>query len=332
MCLRVFAPGLMGTRALRITTDIHGLERVAPAGTVVHGFPASQYPSHWKRRVRLLLSALASDHLVIHFSLPDAIWFRAVLAMVPFHRCRITTLDFFVGDPRGWRLRLAAWSLRRIDRMLVYFKDSSVFQRQFGIPAGRFHYIPFKINGIELIEKAAATDAGYIFCGGRSRRDFATLFAAVEPLGYPVKVVTSSESDMRPHGSSMAGLRIPANVEVSANDQSPEFFIRTMAAARLVAIPIVRDATTQAGIGVYLQAMALGKCVIVSEGLGVSDVLTGREAIIVPAGDPAALRDAIERAWNDDAMRSRYGNAALAYARPLGGEDTLRRSVLAALP
>jgi glycosyltransferase involved in cell wall biosynthesis len=317
---------------LRITTDIHGLERVAPAGTVVHSFPVGRYPSRWKRRVRLLLAALASDHLVIHFSLPDVIWFTAALAFLPFRRCRITTLDFFVGNPRGWRLKLAAWSLRRIDRMLVYFKDSSVFQRQFGIPALRFHYIPFKINGIELIEKAAPTDGGYIFCGGRSRRDFATLFAAVEPLGYPVKVVTSSESDMRPHGSSLAGLKIPANVEVSTNDQSPEFFIRTMAAARLVAIPIVRDATTQAGIGVYLQAMALGKCVIVSEGLGVSDVLTGREAIIVPAGDPAALRDAIERAWNDDAMRSRYGNTALEYARPLGGEDTLRRSVLAALP
>ena len=332
MCLRVFAPGLMGTRALRITTDIHGLERVAPAGTVVHGFPASQYPSHWKRRVRLLLSALASDHLVIHFSLPDAIWFRAVLAMVPFHRCRITTLDFFVGDPRGWRLRLAAWSLRRIDRMLVYFKDSSVFQRQFGIPASRFHYIPFKINGIELIEKAAPTDGGYIFCGGRSRRDFATLFAAVAPLGYPVKVVTSPESDMLPHGSSMAGLKVPPNVEISTNDRSPAFFVETMAAARLVVIPIVRDSTTQAGIGVYLQAMALGKCVIVSHSLGVSDVLTDQEAILVPPGEPAILREAIERAWNDDGLRSRYGSEALKYARPLGGEDALRRSVLAALP
>jgi glycosyltransferase involved in cell wall biosynthesis len=299
---------------------------------VVHTFPASQCPSLWKRRIRLLLAALASDHLVIHFSLPDVIWFTAALALVPFHRCRLTTLDFFVGNPRGWRLKLAAWSLRRVDRMLVYFKDSSVFVRWFGIPTSRFHYVPFKINGIEWIEKAAPSDAGYIFCGGRSRRDFATLFAAVERLGYPVKVVTSPEADMRPHGSTMAGLKIPPNVEVSTNDQSAEFFIRTMAAARLAVIPIVRDSTTQAGIGVYLQAMALGKCVIVSESLGVGDVLSGREAIIVPAGEPEALREAIERAWKDDALRRRYASAAIEYARPLGGEDNLRRSVLAALP
>jgi glycosyltransferase involved in cell wall biosynthesis len=321
-----------GKSALRITTDIHGLERVAPAGSVVRCFSASRYPSPWKRRVRLLLAALSSDHLVIHFSLPEAIWFAAALALIPFQRCRITTLDFFVGDPRGWRLKLASWSLRRIDRILVYFKDSSVFQRRFGLPAERFYYVPFKINSIELIEKVTPNDGGYIFCGGRSRRDFATLFAAVAPLGYPVKVVTSSEAEMRPHGSSMAGLEVPPNVEVSTNDQSPAFFVQTMAAARLVVIPIVRDSTTQAGIGVYLQAMALGKCVIVSQSLGVSDVLTCREAMIVPPGDAPALRDAIERAWNDDALRGDYGRAALEYASPMGGEDTLRRSVLAALP
>jgi glycosyltransferase involved in cell wall biosynthesis len=317
---------------LRITTDIHGLERVAPAGTVVRDYSASRYPSVWKRRIRLLVAALASDYLVIHFSLPDAIWFAAWLSLIPFHRCRIATLDFFVGDPRGWRLKLACWSLRRVDRMLVYFKDSSVFQRQFGLPASRFCYIPFKINSVELIEKARPVDRGYIFCGGRSRRDFATLFAAVEPLGYPVKVVTSPEADMVPHGSSMAGLKVPPNVEVITNDQSPAFFVETMAAARLVVIPIVPDSTTQAGIGVYLQAMALGKCVIVSHSLGVSDVLTGQEAILVPPGDPALLRDAIERAWNDDALRRGYGCRGLEYARPLGGEDELRRSVLAALP
>jgi glycosyltransferase involved in cell wall biosynthesis len=78
--------------------------------------------------------------------------------------------------------------------------------------------------------------------------------------------------------------------------------------------------------------MALGKCVIVSHSLGVSDVLTDQEAILVPPGDPLVLREAIERAWNDDALLSRYGSRALEYARSLGGEDALRRSVLAALP
>jgi glycosyltransferase involved in cell wall biosynthesis len=98
-----------------------------------------------------------------------------------------------------------------------------------------------------------------------------------------------------------------------------------------VVIPIVPDSTTQAGIGVYLQAMALGKCVIASTSLGVSDVLTD-QAIIVPAGDADALRRAIERAWNDDQYRARFAETGRRYALPLGGEDELRRSVLASLP
>jgi glycosyltransferase involved in cell wall biosynthesis len=256
----------------------------------------------------------------------------ALLTLIPFHRCRLTTLDFFIGTPAPSRRPMIRWCLNRVDRMLVYFKDSTVFERDYGISRKRFHYIPFKVNGIELVRKATICDGGYIFTGGRSRRDFATLFAAVEPLGYPLKIVTSSEADMRPHGSSLEGLAVPPNVEISTNDQSQDFFVRTMAGARLVVLPIVRDTTTQAGIGVYLQGMALHKCVIISSGMGVSDVLTDGQALIVPAGDSSALRDAIQRAWSDEGFRGRYADAGYAYAQRLGGEDELRRSVLAALP
>ena len=268
----------------------------------------------------------------MHFALADVMFLASMLAVIPFHRCRFTTLDFFIGSPPASRRPMIRWCLNRVDRMLVYFRDATVFEKEYGISPRRFHYVPFKINGIELIRKITLCDHGYIFTGGRSRRDFATLFAAVEPLGYPVKIVTSSEADMRPHGSSLERLRVPPNVEISTNDQAQDFFIRMMAGARLVVLPIVRDTTTQAGIGVYLQGMALRKCVIVSSGMGVSDVLTDHQALIVPAGDVDALRRAIERAWNDDTLRERYAAAGFAYARRFGGEDDLRRNVLDALP
>jgi glycosyltransferase involved in cell wall biosynthesis len=299
---------------------------------VVRSFPAAAWPSRPKRLLRLLTSALVSDHLVVHFALSDVMFFSLMLALVPFHRCRLTTLDFFIGSPRRWRKPLIRWCLNHVDRLLVYFRDTSAFEREYGISFPRFRYIPFKINALEIIHRTEVCDRGYIFSGGRSRRDFATFFAAVSPLGYPVKVVASPEAELRADGSSLAGLQVPSNVEITIDDPSPEFFVRTMAAARLVVLPILRDITTQAGIGVYLQAMALRKCVIVSSGLGVSDVLTAGQALIVPAGNPDALRQAIERAWNDEELRRRYAEKAYEYAHPLGGEDELRRSVLAALP
>jgi glycosyltransferase involved in cell wall biosynthesis len=317
---------------MRITTNIHGLERVAPAGTRISEYTADRYPHTWSRNLRMLCSALRSDHLVLHFLLTDVIFFSVCLTILPFHRCRVTTLDFFTGPPKAVLLPLLRHCLNRVDRFLVYFKDSQVFEQTYRIEPSRFYYIPFKVNGIEIIEGTSPSDGGYIFSGGRSRRDFATFFSAVEQLGYPVRLVTSSEADMLPHGSSMAGLAIPANVQVSTNDSAQELFLQSMAGARIVVIPIVKDTTTQAGIGVYLQAMALGKCVVISSGLGVSDVLDQGQAVIVPAGDVAALREAIERVWKDASLRERYAEIGYRYARPLGGEDALRRSILQALP
>jgi glycosyltransferase involved in cell wall biosynthesis len=310
----------------RICSNIHDLEKTAPAGVSVVCHPARDVPNRALRNLKLLAAALRSDWLVIHFELPDVIFFVLALRLIPWGRCRIATLDFFAGTPRPW----TGWFVRRVDRLLVYFRDWSRYERALGIAGSRFQYIPFKVNSIERIRAAEIRDDGYLFCGGRSRRDFRTLFLAVEGLGIPVKIVTSPESELNRDGSTLRGLTPPAGVEIVQNEPSADFFIRTMAASRLVALPLVKGSDTQAGIGVYLQAMAARKCVIVSEGLGVSDVITD-QAIVVPAGDPAALREAIRRAWNDADLRREYAGRGYEYAMRLGGEPELRRSILRAL-
>lgn len=315
-----------------LTTTIGGIQRVAPPDLIVRAFPAAQFSNRWIRNLRLYWSARESDDLVIDFEVPDVAFLALLFALAPPKRCRLTTLDLFVGSPRGAVLRLIRWSVRRVDRLLVYFRDSSAFERLLGAPASKFRYVPFKINGIEKIRQTAPAEGGFIFCGGRSRRDFRTLFEAVRGLPYPVKVVTSEESQMRPHGSTMAGLSIPENVEVIRRDSDQAFFLDCMSRSTLVVLPLVKDTLTQAGIGVYIQAMALRKCVIVSAGLGVSDVLTGDQAVLVAPGDAAQLREAIVKVWEDAALRAAYAERGYGYAIALGGEDQLYRSVLANLP
>src|SRR5581483_11023911 len=152
----------------------------------------------WGRNFRLLRGALGADWLVINFSLPEVLFFTIWLYAIPFHRCRLATLDFFVVRPRSWMRPLVRWALRRIDLLLVYFRDSSKFQVLYGISTNRFRYIPFKVNSWELVQKAAIRDEGYIFVGGRSRRDFRTLFEAVRALPYAVKILTAREGDINP--------------------------------------------------------------------------------------------------------------------------------------
>jgi glycosyltransferase involved in cell wall biosynthesis len=76
--------------------------------------------------------------------------------------------------------------------------------------------------------------------------------------------------------------------------------------------------------------MALRKCVIISESLGVDDVLT--EGHHRPGRDAEALREAIQKAWENPALREAYAERGYQYALPLGGEDRLRQSILEALP
>jgi glycosyltransferase involved in cell wall biosynthesis len=312
-------------------SDIHGLERVAAPGTEVLTFSSRTYPGRWGRNFRLLKAALRADFLIIHFSLNEILFFGVLLFLLPFQRCRLITLDFFVVNPKPWQRPAVRWALGRIHKLLVYFRDSARFESLYGIPREKFHYIPFKINSWELAQAATVSDEGYIFVGGRSRRDFRTLFEAVRPLPYPVKILTASEPDINPHGSTFAGLTPPDNVGISYQDTDARLFVRLIANSRMVVLPILKDSGIQAGIGVYLLSMALRKCVVISEAAGVSDVLLDGQACIIPPGDARALREAIEKLWRDDALREKYAEAGYRYATPLGGEDALCVSILRAI-
>ena len=311
-------------RLMRIVTDIAGLERVAPPGVNV-SFVEPGHPFALARQ------AFAADWLIVHFDVRQILILTTLLALWPFHRCKIVTLDFFAVNPSPRLLPWLRWSLRRIHLLLVYFRDFAPFAALYGLPLARFRYVPFKVNSWELVQQATPTDEGFIFVGGRSRRDFATLFAAVAPLGYPVKILTAHEPDILPHGSSLAGLTIPPNVELLYNDSDNRFFVDLASRARLVVLPIRADAKIQAGIGVYLLSMALQKCVIISRCLGVDDVLAPGLAVIVDPGDAAQLRHQIEYFWLHAEERQAIATRARDYAFSLGGEDHLRRSILTAI-
>lgn len=304
------------------------MARVVPEGMECRSFPHAEFPNLWVRNWLIFRSARNSDYLLIDFDLRDVCILGMLFALFGKKRCRFFTLDFFTGKPSGTMRRMTSWALQYVDRLLVYFRDSRPYEASLGVPADRFQFVPFKINGDEKIDKLSPHEGGYIFCGGRSRRDFRTLFEAVRDLPIPVKVVTSTEAEMLPHGSTMSGLEPPSNVEIILRDSDQAFFLECMAGATLVVLPLVKGTMVQAGIGVYIQAMALRKCVVISSGIGVSDVLTD-QAAIVPPGDPDILRETIVSLWNDESLRRQYAERGYAWARPLGGEDAFYRRLMA---
>lgn len=317
---------------VRIATNLAGL-----AAARVNGVEPEIVPLRRGRtaaeRWRAAREALGCDYAVVNCSPPDLFELCAAKALLPFSRCRIVSLDTVLPVPRtdtvSRRAGLAAkrFLFRRAALFIEYFRDTRGYERYYGIPRERFRYVPFKINRYERVLQTPVSDEGYVFCGGNTRRDFATLIAAARQLPYPVRIVTMAESVIGGHGSTLDERNLPPNVTVVRHDGS-ESFLAHVAASRLVALPILRENISASGIGVYLASMALGKCVVISEGPAVNGVVPDGAAVIVPPEDPEQLAAAIERAWTDDAWRIAVADSGRRYALSLGGEERLCASVL----
>lgn len=81
-------------------------------------------------------------------------------------------------------------------------------------------------------------------------------------------------------------------------------------AARVVVVPS-HELAYPTGQSVLLEAMACGRCVVVTSSEAMSDYIAdGRSNLAVPPADPAALAETLRAALGDDARRERIGREA----------------------
>jgi glycosyltransferase involved in cell wall biosynthesis len=78
-----------------------------------------------------------------------------------------------------------------------------------------------------------------------------------------------------------------------------------------------------------LVAMALRKCVIITEGHATRGIIND-EALVVPPSDPAALAQAIRRGWEDDVLRQRVADNGRRYAEQVRDATRLYSDLLEA--
>ncbi len=227
---------------------------------------------------------------------------------------KVVIVDIILRPPTSApRHRLLRTALDRIDFFIHYFRDLSGYSRLYGIGPERSGYVPFKPNLRDRFGPAAS-EGGYVTIFGQSCRDYDVYFSAVR--GLEAVMPFRDPAVLREHGSLIT--QVPEWIEVLENDGSQEAVHRILSGAKLVVIPIRPDNICSSSIGTYLNAMWLGKACVLTEGPGVSDVLTD-EALVVPAGDPGALRDAVERLLRDDDLRAAYAERGRRYAESLGG-------------
>jgi glycosyltransferase involved in cell wall biosynthesis len=134
---------------------------------------------------------------------------------------------------------------------------------------------------------------------------------------YPYRGAKMSEHVLREAGESAGNVHI-------LGDQPPQRLFPALAAADVVALPSLWEAF---GIAA-LEAMALGKAVVLTTGSGYDDFGTDqRNALMVAPGEAPALAQAIVRLLGDSSLRGRLGEEARLTADRLDAPAVARSHV-----
>ncbi len=185
------------------------------------------------------------------------------------------------GLPARWFALPTKLSIRLIDGPHVRYgvlstHEKEVFARVWGVDPERVVFTPFPAT----MESETPTSTGdYLFAGGNSLRDYDVLAKALPGTGARCRVASVWQAAEPVEG-------------LEAGPVPHEEFVRLLAGCRAAVVPLQREVRS-AGQQSYLNAMVLGKPVIVTDAPGVRDYIDdGVTGVVVPP-DPDALRAAI---------------------------------------
>lgn len=170
-----------------------------------------------------------------------------------------------------------------------------------GVPEERVRVVPFGVD-CEFWHQTSPPGTGgedILSIGSDPGRDYATLLAAAS--GRPLHIVTRQPFELVGH----------PNV-VKTADHTPRELRDLYAQARFVVIPL-HDKDQPSGQSATLQAMACARAVIVTKTRGwwgETLLKDGENCVLVPPGDVEALRQAVQRLWDDPAACARLGHQA----------------------
>ena len=223
-------------------------------------------------------------------------------------------------DRAGCRMGLRAFDSPRVTYCVLSSDEARLFPRTWGIPAQRVAFTPFYFTLTDEDLALRTSTEGGVFAGGDSLRDYGPLIEAARGLDVPVTLATRSVNLSQ----------LPSNVR--AGWLTRDAYVEAMCNAAVVVVALAPTRERSAGQQNYLNAMALGKLVVVPDVLGVRDYVEhGRTGILVPPGDAHALR-AVLRWALDPSRRAKVrdiGGRAREVVRARFGPDQYVANVLA---
>lgn len=231
----------------------------------------------------------------------------AVQTLFFLRRPRHVILQFIMRERTASAMSRVKYAVMRWCFASVYLcvcsarKECDYYAEAFGWPRSKLDYVPLHTDP-DFLLRARADEEPFVLSAGRTFRDYPTLLAAFEGGRTPLTIVASP--------SSLGGATVPAGVTVTYDIPITQL-VDLIARSTMVVVPL-EERQISIGQSVVLEAMTMGKPVIVTRVNGTVDYIEHmRTGILVPPGDPAAIRDAVDLLTRDADLRHRLGRAAL---------------------
>jgi len=264
-----------------------------------------KYPHYAREALRLIRKARGYDALALFTAGMEAFFIGTLRRFLPGNT-RLVCADFLIPRKSPLLAPVSA-GLRQIDAFVCIRKgDMETLQRRFRIPPSRCSFAHFPCDCAAMSHPT--TEAGYIYSAGWAHRDWPLLLRALTQVECPA--ILSACGDLKPTSGMASRVRI-------LPQRSPAEGQRLMADASMVVLPMA-ETELPSGPLVLLDAMAMGKALIVTDVNGSRDYVThGKTGWVVPPGDDKALAHAIQELTQNSPLRRQIGQAAR--------EEALRR-------
>ncbi|MFG6386725.1 MAG: glycosyltransferase family 4 protein [Muribaculaceae bacterium] len=228
------------------------------------------------------------------FGLNTAFWSR--LLHLP-KKAPLLTMTFIYNPKAGLAGKIYGKYIKYcltggyIDKVICYSpQECESYSRSFGISPELFAFVPLGISKAEGPE-LHPVKGDYVFSTGRSNRDFTFLVDALKDR-YDLRIATQGFAS--PAAGSVRKLEILDNC-------FGDDMLRRMSESLCVVIPL-DDISVSSGQLVVLQAMRMGKPVIVTENVTMSTYIdNGKTGFIIPKDKDELLRT-IDRLASDSEL------------------------------
>jgi glycosyltransferase involved in cell wall biosynthesis len=196
---------------------------------------------------------------------------------------------------------------RHADHLCCLSQQSKTeLENIYGFPGNRITVLGSRVDTEFFTPRTDVAVKSQVCSAGAVNRDYETLVAAVAPLGVPLKIAADTAWK---HSTTQTEVRpLPPNVEMRSWGNYVN--LRGLyAESAVVAVPLARSILS--GVTVVLEAMAMGKPVIVTRNAYVEDfVIDGENGYFVPAGDAEAMRQKVRHVLDNPEEAARVGARA----------------------